>query len=333
MADSARSVAMLAEDEAHDAIAREILSTVQQQDAGAFVFPWHAVTGGLPSNAFSGRKFKGGNVLVLWSAARRHGFRSHQWASPHAWTTRHGRIRPDARGAEILIPVYDGEAKRWTKTTPGIRSKVGPLGADPAGGEYGRPVVGYRRETWFNAEEVDGVTVVPPTLPSPSEAAAACVRALRRWSMLAGPAFETGGLRAHWRAEVDRVVVPDERSFPDQPESGLSGKELYAGVLAHECVHATGSRNRLARWTIEKYHTNKAARAREELVAEIGAAFLAGHFGLPTALRRDHGIYVRGWLEKLREKSQRPAFLSAVREAERASEFILERVRPPHPAP
>jgi antirestriction protein ArdC len=103
---------------------------------------------------------------------------------------------------------------------------------------------------------------------------------------------------------------------------GLSGLEYYVTTNAHEHIHATGSANRLSRSSLRQY-ASKPGRAREELVAELGAAFLGGRFGLGTVLRPDHAQYVASWLNCLADREQRKAFFWAVREAERAADFIL----------
>lgn len=322
---------LLTEDEAYQEVANNLLNGIQQQPDGSWRMPWNAVTGGRPVNAFSGRPFRGQNVLMLWKAARTHGFSSHQWASANSWTHRRGTLLPGAVGTPILVPVIDNEAtpEVWTRKTRGITKKVGRLGGDPDGGEF-RPIIGFQKEDWFNVAQVQGVQISPPVIPSPSEAAQNLLDAFHTWRRAGGPALEHGGQQALWSPSRDRILMPDIRAFPDY--GGLSGLEYYASTLAHEAIHATGSKGRLARWTMEKYGRTPEARPREELVAEIGAAFLGARFGLRTTLRADHVHYVRSWIRAIKNDKQHGVFLWAIREAERAADYLYRCLRPEHPS-
>lgn len=322
--DDLEDAELIAESDSFAQVATDILDAVERDEHGKWTLPWHVTNGGRPQNSFSGRRFRGSNALTLWSAAKRFGFSTHQWASEAAWERRGGLIAPDVPGTWILIPIFDTEddPTKWTNRTPSIKKKVGVLGGDPEGGEF-RRVIGYKRALWFNAAQVSGVTVADPVRPSPSEAANKVIDALSRWRGNKGPALVFGGSSAHWSATHDRITMPDKKAFPDQ--EGISGLEFYAGVLAHENVHASGSKNRLNRTTLEYYHKRKEARIREELVAEIGAAFFAAHFGLQTVLRPDHSRYVNSWLSSLMDEKKRGYFFWAVREAEKAVDFILKR--------
>jgi antirestriction protein ArdC len=114
------------------------------------------------------------------------------------------------------------------------------------------------------------------------------------------------------------------KAFADY--QGISGKEFYAGTLMHESVHAAGSAGRLKRDCLERYGISKPARAEEELVAELGAAFLGAHFGLSTLMRPDHAVYVGSWLGALRDKFKRSTFFRAMNQAEASVKFILEQI-------
>lgn len=315
---------LIAVDDGYEEVAQGILAAVQRGPGGTWRFPWHAVEGGRPENAFSGRPFKGQNLVTLWAAARRSGFKAHQWANRRSWEAKRGVIRAGEEGTYILVPVFDeeGPATRWSPRNSGIVKRMGPLGGDAEGGEM-RKMLGFRREQWFNVSQISGVEVAPPARASESEAAERLNGLLAGWRsgrQGRGPALVFGGTQAHWRADTDRVCMPPVQAFPDF--DGLSGLEFYSATLAHEHVHATGSQRRLARDSLKTYGTSKVSRAREELVAELGAAFLCSSFGLKTALRPDHAQYVASWMGAIGNRNQHKAFFWAVREAEKAVEFI-----------
>jgi antirestriction protein ArdC len=105
--------------------------------------------------------------------------------------------------------------------------------------------------------------------------------------------------------------MPDFESFRDAP--------AYYGTLAHECCHWTKAPARLDRdfgrkkWGDEGY-------AMEELVAELGAAFLCADLELTPQIREDHAPYIASWLKVLKE--DRRAIFTAAAHAQKASDFL-----------
>src|SRR3546814_18542871 len=85
--------------------------------------------------------------------------------------------------------------------------------------------------------------------------------------------------------------MPDREAF-DSDEDVMS-------TLGHEIVHSTGSAQRLARETLRDSFKDRTIRAREELVAEIGASFLMADLGLGYSPRPDPDAYVASWLNML----------------------------------
>lgn len=326
MFESADPGEIIATDEGYDLIARNILDAVERGPNGVWRMPCHALQGGLPENAFSGRRFLSTNLLTLAAAARKKGHRAQLWAPRAQWEKKRGAIRPGEVGTEILVPVFaeDGASgKHWNADTPGMEKRLGRFGGDPTGGQD-RAMLGFRREPWYNVDQVSGVEIREPCPPSPSQAAEDLLALLAGWrerpTGRRGPALLHGGHQAYWNPATDQVMSPPMQAYGDY--DGLSGLEYYATTLTHEHIHSTGSKNRLNRQSLQQYGT-KTGRAKEEMVAELGAAFLCGRFGLGTALRPDHALYVDSWLSCLSDRTQRKAFFWAVKEAEKAADFIV----------
>ena len=126
-----------------------------------------------------------------------------------------------------------------------------------------------------------------------------------------GADIRHGGDRAYYAIEPDHVQVPPFECFADP--------EAYYATLAHECTHWTRHPSRLdrdfgrKRWGDDGY-------AREELVAELGAAFLCADLGLELEPRADHASYIASWLEVL--KGDRRFIFSAAAHAQRAADFL-----------
>lgn len=332
---------LIAEEDGYDLIAQGILDAVEAGPTGTWRMPWHALKGGLPQNAFSGRPFRGANFLTLATAARTRGFEAGLWAPRAQWEKKRGTVLPGEEGTVILVPVFDEEApgREWGAGDLTIEKRMGQFGGDPQGGSE-RRMLGFRSEPWFNAQQIRGLDIRPPSPPSPSAAAERLGAVLAAWrreeppvgrggagdagrstARIRGPMLLWGGHQAYWNPQTDQIMSPPAEAFGDY--DGLAGVEFYMATLVHEHVHASGSVRRLRRSSLMQYKS-KVGRAKEELVAELGSAFLCARYGLRTALRPDHAHYVASWLSAIADRNQRKAFFWACAAAERAVGYILD---------
>jgi antirestriction protein ArdC len=127
-----------------------------------------------------------------------------------------------------------------------------------------------------------------------------------------GCRVEFGGVRACYLPAFDLIQMPDRWRFDDQ--------RAITSVLAHEAIHATGHKDRLAREFGKRFGDR--AYAVEELVAELGAAMFLGNWSYRMAQRDDHARYIASWLAALREQPR--AILTVASQAQRAADFLLE---------
>ena len=104
-----------------------------------------------------------------------------------------------------------------------------------------------------------------------------------------------GGNRAYYNHAADAVQMPPFEAFRDA--------DSYYTTLAHELVHATKHETRLAR-DFGCKSWGDAAYAHEELVAEIGSAFIATDLELAIEPREDHASYIASWLEVLKNDTR-----------------------------
>jgi antirestriction protein ArdC len=121
-------------------------------------------------------------------------------------------------------------------------------------------------------------------------------------------------LRAYYSPARDLVNIPEISNFHNS--------ELYYGTLFHELIHSTGHKSRLNRSTITEAHAfGDALYSEEELIAELGAAFLSAHAGISNKTLDDSSSYINGWLNVIKKK---PDFIfKCSTKAKRAAEFIL----------
>ena len=115
--------------------------------------------------------------------------------------------------------------------------------------------------------------------------------------------------------------IPDEIVMPDPARFESVG--AHAATALHEAAHATGTRDRLNRECFERYHTDKDARAAEELVAEFCSVYLNAHLGVAGEHIDNHAAYLDSWLRHLR-RDKRHLFKAAA-DAQRACDWLLDR--------
>jgi antirestriction protein ArdC len=175
-------------------------------------------------------------------------------------------------------------------------------GTDDTGAEIEREIPFMKGYTVFNAEQIDGLpghfyATVPPLNKDINrldtvEAFLACTKITIRH----------GGNRAFYSLDRDIVQMPELQTFRD--------RESFYATVCHECCHATRHGSRLNRDLGRKRFAD-AGYAMEELVAEIGAAFLCADLGITPVTRDDHAAYIESWLTVLKDdsgrSSQRPA--------------------------
>ena len=123
--------------------------------------------------------------------------------------------------------------------------------------------------------------------------------------------IETGGNSAYYRIDTDHIQMPAFESFVDA--------QRYYATLAHESIHWTRHEDRLDR-SFGRKRFGDEGYAREELVAELGAAFLCADLGLALEDRDDHAAYIGSWLKVL--KNDKRAIFSAAAHAQRAADFL-----------
>jgi antirestriction protein ArdC len=260
--------------------------------------PWNAehaagkITRPLRHN---GIPYKGINVIMLWSASVVKGYDCPLWLTFKQAQELGGNVRKGEKGELVVY------ADRITRTE-----------TDAKGEETEREIPFMKGYTVFNAVQCDGLPAhyyarpeAPTvTLPERIEAADAFFAAT-------GADIRTGGNRAYYAEGPDYVQMPPFETFTDA--------ESHAATLAHELTHWTKHSKRLARdlgrkaWGDEGY-------AREELVAELGSAFLCADIGITPEVRPDHAAYIASWLTVL--KMDKRFIFTAAAQAQRATDYL-----------
>jgi len=259
--------------------------------------PWNAehaagrITRPLRHNGIA---YRGINVVTLWMTATARGYACPIWLTYKQAQELGAQVRKGEHGELVVY------ANRITRTETGA-----------TGEETEREIPFLKGYTVFNAEQIDNL---PPHFTAPAAPTldpVARIAHAESFFAATGADIRHGGNQAYFAISADRVQMPPFETFRDA--------ESYYAILAHECTHWTKHETRLnrdfgrKRWGDEGY-------AAEELVAELGSAFLCADLGLTPEPRADHASYIENWLRVLRNDKR--AIFTAAGHAERAAAFL-----------
>lgn len=180
-----------------------------------------------------------------------------------------------------------------------------------------RYIKGY---TVFNSSQIDGIAF--PELEKPSFTSSESVQRAKDIvaNMPQAPKITEGNIaRVCYSPSKDEVMIADRAYFKSE-------ELFYLGVF-HELIHATGHSKRLARQSLLKgshiAESKTKLYAKEELIAEMGAAFLAAHAGIVVDDHQNSAAYLQGWANALSKKEHSKWIVQAASEAQKAVNFIL----------
>lgn len=259
--------------------------------AGDFKMPWRGASGARPVNSSTGAAYNGVNIISLWMAQQEKGYSCNQWATYKQWEAQGAQVRKGEKASHIVF------FKQVTRETDE--------------GEESFPML--RGSAVFNAEQVEGFTI-------PTSEAKPVFNLSRADEIIAATKaiIRHQGSQAFYRRTTDEIYMPDRTLFHGTETRDAT--ESYYSVLLHEITHWTGAETRLKREFGKRFGDN--AYAMEELVAELGAAFLCADLGVTQEPRQDHAQYIQNWLQVL--KADKKAIFTAASQASKAASFVLE---------
>lgn len=268
-----------------------------EHGAEAFVMPWHRAGPGIvrPTNAATRAAYQGVNVVALWAEASLAGYGAGHWATYKQWAGLGAQVRRGERGSTIVF-------YKKLKATEATDDDEEPQGD--------RLIA--RASTVFNASQVDGWEAEFPMTTSLVER----IEAADSFIAATGAEIREGGDVACYSHQQDHIRMPARERFVGTPTS--SPTEAYYATLLHELTHWTGAAHRLDRTFGSRFGDH--AYAMEELVAELGAAFLCSDLALANEPRPDHAAYLSHWLAVLKADSR--AVFTAARLASQAATHL-----------
>src|ERR1019366_4579032 len=273
---------------AYDRITSQIITLLEQGTV-----PWHKpwkASSGWPRNLVTHRPYRGINVLLLLSMS----YESPYWLTFRQATMLGGTVRKGEKACPVVF---------WKRLTVGEKDTTEE-----------RQIPLLRYYSVFNLAQCDGLKngtapngAEPVVSPKPEEIVA---------NMPQRPAIKDGFTRAFYSLREDYVGMPARERF--------SRNEEYYTTLFHELVHASGHESRLNRSTLtEQAGFGSDPYCKEELIAEIGAAFLCGQAEVAERTIDNSAAYVAEWLKRI--KDDKKLIVHAAAQAQRAADFILGR--------
>lgn len=260
--------------------------------------PWNAehaagrITRPLRHN---GKPYSGINVLCLWASAMAQNFAAPIWMTFKQASELDAHIRKAEKGSLV---VYANSITR--KETD-----------ERTGDEIDREIPFLKGYTVFNVEQIEGLPEIYYAKAVPTRDPVSRIEHAEKFFAALGATIQHGGNRAFYSIASDAIQMPPFESFQDA--------DSYYATLAHECTHWTGSKTRLDR-DFGGHRFGSEGYAVEELVAELGAAFLCAELELALEPREDHASYIATWLKVLAADNR--AVFTAAAHAQRAAEFI-----------
>ncbi len=297
---SARPVASSSAGRASDIYTRITDQIIASLERGVkpWTQPWAAAHAAGPVTRplrHNGQPYTGINVLTLWCAASERGYAAPLWMTFKQALELGAAVRKGEKGSPVVY------ASKLTRSE-----------TDDATGETSeRDIAFLKAYTVFNVEQIEGLPAHYTARQDLTPNTAARVQTADLFFAATGADIRHGGDRAFYALGPDFIQIPDFAAFTDA--------ESYYATLGHECVHWTRHPSRLDRDFGQKRFGDE-PYAREELVAELGAAFLCADLGLALDDRDDHAAYIAHWLQAL--KDDKRCIFSAAAHAQRAVDYL-----------
>jgi antirestriction protein ArdC len=262
--------------------------------AGKWEMPWHAVGSAMvaPINVTSGKPYRGMNTWLLMAASQEFGFSSNVWGTYKAWGAKGAQVKKGEKSTMVIF---------WKRSDYKVTNE--------AGEKEDKKGLLLRYYNVFNASQVEGYEPkVVPVLSTEQR-----IENAELFFDGLNIVVKHGGNRAYYIPSQDYIQMPEFSQFKQA--------EGYYATMGHEMIHSTGHESRNNR-LLNTTRFGDEAYAFEELVAELGSAFLCAHLGIANDPRPDHAQYIQGWLKAL--KNDKRAVFTAASKAQAALDYLTK---------
>ena len=252
--------------------------------------PWkrHGAVSGIPSNFATGTSYSGMNIMLLWCSASEQGFTDSRWLTYKQAQELGAQVRKGEKGTTAIF------YKTIEKETDAGDVEKFPM---------------LKSFTVFNVAQIDGLKTGTENEP----------QAVNEFDPLpqvetlfqrSGAKITERGQQAFFRPTTDEIYLPERHLFVD-------AANFYATGL-HELVHWSGAKSRLNREMKGCFGSQN--YAFEELIAELGSAFLMAELGVTGEVQ--HESYIASWLDAL--KGDKRFIFKAASAASKAHRYLMD---------
>ena len=275
-----------------ESITAKIVAIIETGEAkGCISWAGQGAAAGMPVNLKTGKAYSGVNVLLLWGTAQEMGYASNYWLTFNQAKEMGGNVK---KGEKSTMGVFWGSREITEE--------------DTATGDETTRKAGFSKAFHvFNLDQIEGIAAPDAAPAGNAWDAHAAAEAL---ILASGARIVEGGNQAFYRPSADEIHMPDRERF-------ASAENFYA-VNFHELTHWTGHASRCARDLKNRFGDE--AYAMEELIAELGAAFLSAETGINGRVE-DHASYIKSWLKVL--KNDPRAIITAASKVSLAARFVV----------
>jgi antirestriction protein ArdC len=283
----------MSKSDAYDLVTARIMEALE-----AGIVPWHRPwkngPNSGPTSLATGKPYQGVNVWVLLATSMLRGYESRYWTTYKQAQERGGNVKKGEKGTAVVFWKFIEKKNAATGETDRI------------------PFLRYF--TVFNLDQCEGIeepnseTEFEPESFDPIEEAERIQAAMPN-----RPTVNHGGDRAYYSPGLDYVGMPLQVQFESPAH--------YYGTLFHELIHSTAHASRLARKGATEWAAfGSESYSKEELIAEMGAAYLCGQAGIDVNVEH-HASYIGSWLKAL--ENDRKLVVSAAGAAQKAASYII----------
>lgn len=267
-----------------------------ERGAPPWVRPWSSVPEAIPMNAQTRRPYRGVNFTLLSLTGAVKGYELNRWLTYRQALELGGQVRRGEEGSTVVF---------WQLRKVLATADARPQDEDPSNlPERVYPLL--RAYTVFNVAQVDRLPKELSVAPKPTWQPEARAEELL---LMSGATIRHGGSQAFYAPREDAIQLPPRQAFP--------AADAYYATALHELTHWTSPAGRCNRQLGQRFGDE--AYAAEELIAEMGSAFLCAHCRIDGQLQ--HPSYLGHWLKVLR--ADRRAIFVASSKAQQAADYIL----------
>lgn len=283
-------------EDVYETVTKKIVEQLEQ-GVRPWMQPWSSGHAAGPVSRplrHNGERYNGINILVLWMSALERGFDCPLWLTFNQAAQLKGHVRKGEKSSRVVY------ASTFSKTEQ-----------DDCGDDVQKDVAFLKQYSVFNASQCDEL---PERFSQPDETLNHGLQPLEATTTFVGHTkaeIQEGGSSAYYRICDDVIGMPRIEFFRDA--------ESHAATLSHELIHWTRNPRRLDR-DLGRKKWGDQGYAMEELVAELGAAFLCADLGITPEVREDHAGYIQSWLTVLKEDKR--AIFQAASMASKAVDYL-----------